>query len=1047
MPASSAVLAKRPYQDVAFVLFLEGWRIAFTNRRELAGEGSGSWIGTADGNRKVVTGLEQPDSIRHSISIEAGLPADNDVTFSILDAFELLIPLFAAGDADGTGQRLAPTDDPAPANIISDTGGAVALHGRYINGESIGPDGERRQYQVMPSSAGGSMPGYDHAATLADEQYLCPSEVVDVPRWFEGRRMSLYLIRRDPDTGEWVTWEDAETSGYGRLWWGTARRATVSGREWQISCDGPGSWLRASLNRLRPSAWRPVLVDALAITEAQGYCAVAFRKIGITHTGIKECGNSFFDGADQVATAGDSPIQVRQALGARLAVLANASGPDEEFTGGAIKGSIDVGADNAEDERTIFKIQVGQNDSVGGELWLALHERVWRWLGFDPQEQNEELANVDSEFELPFRALPESNFWTPGEPLWSGGVGAEPPTAGYYAARITTCAIGATFNDLGCDNEGEARHHRAQNPEGVMLLQEGSTLTIALAGDAPYVGPQLARPVDDAEVDGAPCDQTGFIALRGSFKAGPDAEPETITSIWKASWYSVANGGFGGNAVHLSKQLDPRLFGINNGKVPTSKDWAVVDLEWASVAVFGRSLTSYDLAHAVLLRLILSTGTSTWTGYEGDPDADQAPGQNAHPGAPLDLLGNDFEVADLSLGVPAQMVDWPSFYASAAKLPGGLYSEINRCRIGRIGPVDGGDLVKAILHPRGWAIGLQGGKFTLWSKSRPIDIEDSVASLTQSDLDSTDIPYIEAVDLSPLQAFDKLTCAYGQDPIGGGSGTELVGQPRDAGSWRRNGGAEMAVDGSTLLPNPAGADTPSWRGDFTKIWGTDLAKFFASPHVIIEVPVRADKAADIWPGCIVRFGSPWPASRGGVYGISGAIARVLATTQDLRTNMTKKVRMLVQAGDPKTGRRFAPIAVVLDDVTTVEQRHDADARTFFCYDDAFVHGGASRDVAGFEEPEWLAVGGDAKCIGWQHDGRGWSQTFGFTLESVNVVGGSLTHKPGSFTGKFWERRWTFIVLAPYDDQDTDSWTRALFGVICRPSGVFGASDTKGWKFT
>ena len=41
-----AQLAAQPYQEFGYVLFVEGWRVAWTNRVELAGSGVSSWIGT-----------------------------------------------------------------------------------------------------------------------------------------------------------------------------------------------------------------------------------------------------------------------------------------------------------------------------------------------------------------------------------------------------------------------------------------------------------------------------------------------------------------------------------------------------------------------------------------------------------------------------------------------------------------------------------------------------------------------------------------------------------------------------------------------------------------------------------------------------------------------------------------------------------------------------------------------------------------------------------------------------------------------------------------
>ena len=153
----------------------------------------------------------------------------------------------------------------------------------------------------------------------------------------------------------------------------------------------------------------------------------------------------------------------------------------------------------------------------------------------------------------------------------------------------------------------------------------------------------------------------------------------------------------------------------------------------------------------------------------------------------------------------------------------------------------------------------------------------------------------------------------------------------------------------------------------------------------------------------------------------------------------------MQAGDPTTTPpRFAPIAQVQETATTVEARYDSATRKFYCYADHAGHGVDQSDVAWFAEPAWSGTGTDALVYGYQWDGREWAQTFEFTVESVDASAHTITYQAGTFTGTFWEARPCTLVLAPYDSQPANSWTKSVFGVITEDDGFFGAG-TQGSK--
>ena len=270
---------------------------------------------------------------------------------------------------------------------------------------------------------------------------------------------------------------------------------------------------------------------------------------------------------------------------------------------------------------------------------------------------------------------------------------------------------------------------------------------------------------------------------------------------------------------------------------------------------------------------------------------------------------------------------------------------------------------------------------------------------------------------------------------------------RSASRSRRSNNREN-IDGSGLVPSRLWGDDPapeSWIPAWQTLTGHELAAFYASPWVAVEVPVHWSKAREIGVGSVVKLTTNYAPSRDGSYGITGRVGRVIGWS--LRTaELVVDLRILVQAGDPSTKpRRFGPIAQVLESVTTVEARHDAAARTFKCYADAFGHGEPTSDVAGFGEPSYSGTGTEALVYGYQHNGRAWAKAFEFTVETVDSAAHTITWKAGTFSGTWWEARPTTLLLAPYDSQPANSWTRSVYAVITDSTGYFGAGPTKGFK--
>ena len=1040
-----AALAAADHQAVGYVLFVSGWRVAFTNRAELAGSGVGSWIGTEFGDRVVALGLEPPQALKMGCLwlLDDGRSSDA-AEFTIVDRDDHLIEF--ARDEVGTAiyERLAPTTDPAPATLIGGGGESVTIRDRDVNGEWIGSAGERHQYQCFPD---GAQPPPDHASIDSTVGDLRASTVRTAARWMEGRACSLYIVRQDPDTGTWAPWDDQHDGG-GLLWWGSVTGATAESRAWKITADGPSSLLRRPLNVTAPADWQPLrpLVEFGPNENLIGSAFCYQTAAGLTLKGA----SSIYTASD-VLTA-NTAAGLADEVDARLQVVAADAGPDVTFSTW-YSGQVAV----TDGSVALRVVDNNGGSAQGGKLYLRAHRTTWLAMGWDLVLQNTPPNALSTTVEV------EADLQPGFRPSWLPQVAD--PAPGYLGATFTTCPTGLAFADSPseCDGDGAWRVWTPVTPGGIGLLraEAGQSLQVGFGLDTPYWTGQLARPPADKVLDAGTCNRTGFVAVRGPYKAELDGDVETRWQVAKVSWKSstvaeqIALDSDARAIVWAEAWLNPRDFGAPNG--PIEDAWAVsingdegARAEWVPLALFGYRLSGPDLAHVVLARLLLSSGTGAWSGYEGEFDAAFAVGDNTPAEALLgvgeDLNATDAEVADLGLCVPKALVDWSSFVAAADALPGGKGGPLNRTRLAYVGPADAQQVIEDIVRPRGWAIGFRGGRYSLFSKVAPLDAADVDATISPSDVagDSDDVGPWEVVDMRPLEPADLVSLTYGRNQLDGNGGDEkvLTIKARDPRAATRRGNATLEIDGRSLTADGA------WTADARTLWGDQMARWLAEPHALVRVRVKGPKGLSLYPGSTVRYTSPWPATRSGAYGFTAAVGRVVSVSRDLQTLATT-LEILVDASDTTaTGRRFAPIARLVDDHETVEERHDASSRTVFCYADAFGRGSAVSDVASFAEPDWLGLGGTLLARVWQSwDGVTWEATASFEVESVDTAAHSITYVADSLTGTIWETRFGVVSPAVYDDQAAASWPTALWGVVADKDGKFGGSDLPAYPWT
>lgn len=1047
MTATVAQLADRPHRDVGYVLFIEGCPFAFTDRVELVGSGVNSWIGTGNGARRVVLGLTPPESLTYYTNPEHGmLTDDDDARFEIADFDGEMITWFEDVEYVKACRRLGPLDDPAPATLQGENEDeTVDIHGKFVGVESIGSAGQRRQFQLFP---GDPLPGYDHASLSAEVSgALAPIGVFDAPPWIVGRKLALYMIFRDAQTDTWPSWDDHYSSGYSLIWWGTCSEMAARHKAWSLRARGPSSWLAKMLNVNQPDAWQPV-IDFVYLLDDQLYMGVECYYFDYNYNNppinMQYGASSAFDEAlDKFSITTGTWQEFANELDTRLQTVVSTAGPDITWSTNQaayikfMQGSTAVDVRIANSTRAAF-------------VRIILHETVWRIFGFDPLVQP--TLDLNSTQRIIFVRL--------DKPTPFGGVEVSPRT-NYWIATFSTVPAGVDeYAGDKMDNEGAPRSHYPYSEPGgaVMLSSEvGQEIDLGSTDSTPYLEGQLNVPPEEYTMShGFDVDTVGFVAFKGPYRTKADEEPVEMVQVAKVTW--TDDGGtplkdLERRLARIEAWLDPRWFGIDHK--PITGVWAAKTgtLLWCPVAFLGYDPTFAERAHYVMLRVLLSTGTASWSGYLGQ-GATQTAGDNDHPDAPAGNQANDLEIADLGLGIYHGLVDYLSFARAAQALPGGANGPLAKCKIGKVGAFDARELFASVMMPRAWQLGLRGGRYSLWHLTDLADGGDIDVTITQADIVSDEVPYIEDVEFTPITPIDNVAITYGQPLVEGVGRDGLVvrARARDIHARARNSNADKTIENVGMVPTPLWdaqppAGTP-WSGEFQKLWGWEIAEWRARPHLLVkQLPLGYRKGKlCAWPGSTVSFSSTWPATRAGSYGVAGRVGRVIRATRDLRTSLEVRIDVILE---PTTrARKFAPSAWVLDDVSTLEERHDEASRTLFCYADYYGTGeNGHSDVKFFVEPDWFGVGGDILIYGYQYDGRSWTKTFEFKTESVNTTSHTITYQDGTWSGTFWERQYTMLAPAPYSAQPNGSWAREFFVWHTKANGKMGAGNVQGFKLS
>lgn len=890
------------------------------------------------------------------------------------------------------------------------------LHDMHVGTERIGPNGERRQYPVPL----GDTIGRQHYAGSWDSQLgAIPTKVSEVPLTWVGRRCGLYRVYRDH-----VTYPDDYSEGWRPaaewrlIWWGSMRDdGRLRGRLWELECDGPDSWLRKDLGLLTQRT--PVGVSptfAYAADEAEG--AVYIDKIFL-QPGGDDIGAVAFA---SVFTA-DDILGLREEFAALVSAGADAAGSTGPWsdTSGNVFATLGSGHSIAarwsSDFPTVQAISIIR-------FFVVLHRRMWERLGWDlSQSEN---------------AGPFEHFFMSEIPQGVISACGEPPSEEYVVLQIRLRESDTPIYEV------EPRFEGGVAPLDPTRITDGQVLNLSnnTAGEVTHDG-QLWAPVasdpSDATIgydlpDGPECDTQGLFLLQGDRRfAGQEDEFEE-TAILQCSWVDQ-QGTVLNNQVVATRLWGPRRFGIDRPLLSSTWSQQVNGIQARPVLYIGyQHANGYDLAHVVMQRLLLTTGTSTgWSSFSEDLPLGIDPGDNDPP-ILAGFVRLDTERADLGLAIPRAMVQSPDAWQGAAQTADEDALEV----FVAIEPgTNAEDVLEGLMRPLGFAWSLAGGAYGIFTPHDPIQESDVLWVLTRQQQEGDysgrmGEPDQDLREYAPVDAFDVQwsKTVYGDDYR-----FSAKIDAADAGRRYRPGGIVEPIEAPYHRRTNTASSTIRDRQ-------SARAEFWSRRHYTVHgFPIVPSIGRRIWPGEGARITHPLlvdPVASG--YGVTARRARIIAIEEDLgRDSSSFRVDFLAYAERTTTPRVHAPVARGYG--------FDSDTDTILVRDDCLGLGGGWIDAAAFVEPSYVGLdqyGGDLDIHWWQWDGTGWSATGSGTVQSVSTTPGACSITVSDLSGVYYPCQ-DAIILPTTVDLQTAEWGLALFVGVGDEDGSTALGDNQRFE--
>ena len=995
--ADTDALEVRDDAQWELVFVMDGIHIAFCSHRHLEA------LSTGEGHT-MRRGLVRDGMTRRlEIDMRQGPLVPQTMRVKIQDFEGDLAELFAADRDDF--EYLDLTIDPG-----DDLTTRTNLHGMHVGTERIGPGGERRQY---PAPLGDTLGRQHYAGNLDSQLGATPTYVSSAPLSWVGRRCVLYRVYRDH-----ITYPDDYSQGWRpasewrRIWWGSMRDdGQISGRLWSLECDGPDSWTRKDLGLLTQRT--PVGISPLfayAAEEAEGAGWIGSPTTG--DSGFVEFGTVF------TSTTFEGLRSEFAALVAGIASDAGEDGPWNDWSGNVLT---TLGAGRTVGIRWSDQYPAATSYVV---LYISLHRRMWERLGWDLL-QSESLAEYEHGFQdlLPLIVMQDTG---------------EPPSDGYVVLRVRVFEQNLPIYEVSPRFEGGVA---PLDPTRIDADGQVINLSPNTSGQVTHDG-QLFAPVasDPADAtagydlpDGPECDTQGFFLLQGERRFAGQEDVFNESAVVQCSWVDQ-QGTVLNNQVVATRLWGVRRFGIDRPKLSSTWSQQVNGIQARPILYLGyQHAQGYDLAHLVMQRMLLATGTSQgWSSFADDLPITSDPGDNDPP-ILAGFVRLDTERADLGLAIPRDMVQSPAQWQAAAQTAEDEAIEV----FVAIEPgTNAEDVFEGLMRPLGFAWSLAGGRYGIFTPHDPIDESEVQWVLTRAQQQRVgwgiNEPDQDLREYAPVDSFDL---QWSKVPYEDDFLYSAKVDAADAGRRYRPGGISESIDAPYHRRRTAGSK--GLRGRLS-----NRASFWSRRHYTVHgFDVVPSIGRRIWPGEGARITHPLlidPVAT--TYGVTARRARILAVEEDLgRDTSAFKVDFLAYAERTTTPKVHAPVARGYG--------FDSDSDTILVYDDCLGLGSGWSDAAAFVEPTYVGIeqyGGDLDIHWWQWDGTGWSATGSGRVQSVTTTPGSASITVSDLSGTYYPCQ-DAIVLPGTIDNQTAEWGLALFVAVGDEGGTTAAGDNQRFE--
>lgn len=1096
MAAVTDLLDRKLGPPLAYLFVVEGiptmWCQGYYASHEttLYGSGVSSWIGTAYGARTVKPGLTLPDPIyEESISPTAGGILDNFIEVTLQDdetnyLASLLKSQWDASELTRLGERLAPSDDPAPATLKGwDQLTNVTVRDRHIGNEYIDGDGNRRSLYITPDTGSGKPPGLDHPVLSDQGDGQLPAVYVSTqPHNFVGRLCAIYEIAYDEDLGVWANWQN-QYDGGALIWLGrlTDKIRYQGGKKWKVQCHGSASWLRKRLwSHMSTREW--TALPTLNLSQEQGsdetWCGVFFHRRGWGNYSGQS--GEFLNynwnwHADNRFGSSDSLRAISIRIYDVLRTAASGASSDygaaetvgvdsgtNDTTNGAYFENENAGlgylANGDPDEGSWYSIQIpdssnetdlnGLSGNFSGHMLIVLHAKVWEALGWDLSIG---LGGGQGAFSHGFEEIKK--------PI-NMPEGVQYPGPGYWIGYFSTPENSDVIADL-YDNNGATQTWIAPWKDNVVVLDPAGKQWVQIGLDKIYIEGQNVRPPDlDQSTNSTTHNAMGWFLFSGPVKSPYTDEAIEHWEVARCSWAVDSDGSIrqdanGNTVIWIIEWEDPRVFGFPHRRFEVEgkklEAWRVLagSLKMRQiVAIPGYRPGTPDDNYRALTAILAASGTAGTSTSNGWTGVNSPPSVGDNDGGVGTIWGSDLEFADGGLGIEPDRVDHQAFLDVAGDYLGDAAARLNRFRWSTIEPVLSQDIIEAICRTRGWCMRLKwsakGPQFSIFSPFLWSTDDDVEVALTESDIHgSAGDPLSWTIEQesrweSPV---DRFSIEAGFDPVTESPSIKVSEYSWD--TWRRGreGLNELDIVGRGLVdPRKFRLDEwtgANWISEFRVLHAMTIGPWRAERHFVVRTKrMRGATARKLKPGACVALTDQRVLAPGGTYGVTSHVGHVLTERRHLGGWVDAEI--LMQARDAQAVRYWSAIGVV--------DGFDTAAKTLTLLDDFAEHNVPGRvDADGFDEQGWnTQLGGTAKLkvIQSWDGGETWDSGDDVTFTGATVSGNVITYQSLD-SGTLYPDTFKHLLFQDADQHAADAWPVLRYSIITNEQGKYGGSSTQG----